>query len=262
MKSITFRKGRNGVPILSKQEIDRLAESILSDFKPELLTAPVATPIEEFIELYLNLSLDYAYLSRDKSILGLITFSNGSLKVYDDSLRPMSIAVREGTVLVDNSLLEVEQTGRCRFTLGHESGHWIFHKHRFQRDDDLPFACVSEAPASVSFRCQSKNMGRISQYNYFQTDEEWMEWQADSFSSAFLMPQSTFRQAADRLLMKLGISAEDMRYDEYGTENSKLGLIIEELAHIYDVSNQAAAVRLCKLGYLPQDQLTQLFSVI
>ena len=55
----------NGVPILSKAEIDAIGERFVQDFQPEVLTNPSPVDIEGFIEFYLGMTPDYQYLSHN-----------------------------------------------------------------------------------------------------------------------------------------------------------------------------------------------------
>ena len=49
----------NGVPILSKAQIDAIGEHFVQDFQPEVLTNPAPVDIEGFIEFYLGMTPDY-----------------------------------------------------------------------------------------------------------------------------------------------------------------------------------------------------------
>ena len=48
---------------MRNSEIDVHAEEFLLDYKPSLLKTPQPVDIEAFAEFYLDLALDYAYLS-------------------------------------------------------------------------------------------------------------------------------------------------------------------------------------------------------
>ena len=56
-----LRVKNNGVPILSKAEIDAIGERFVQDFQPEVLTNPSPVDIEGFIEFYLGMTPDYQY---------------------------------------------------------------------------------------------------------------------------------------------------------------------------------------------------------
>ena len=54
MYTPSLRVKNNGVPILSKAEIDAIGERFVQDFQPEVLTNPSPVDIEGFIEFYLG----------------------------------------------------------------------------------------------------------------------------------------------------------------------------------------------------------------
>lgn len=133
MVDCRYKKDRSNVPILSKWEIDTIAEKYVMDFMPEIIGHPQEFNVEGFIECYLNLNIDYQYLSNDGRYLGMTVFNDtDSVIVY----RPADncadyLHVDSGTIIIDNSLLNEKQEHRYRFTLGHESGHWIFHREYY-----------------------------------------------------------------------------------------------------------------------------------
>jgi Zn-dependent peptidase ImmA (M78 family) len=260
-----FRKKSNGVPILSKDDIDYYAEVILQDFKPELLRTPQPTPVEDFVELYLDLSVDYHNLSSDGSVLGMIAFNDGYVEVYDDDNNKQLLEVSEGTVFVDNTLLEDDQRGRCRFTFGHEPGHWIFHRHRYLVDKNqiTIFDLINEPQQqNVYVKCHKNNVGKISRKNGgFTDDDDWMEWQADYFSSAMLMPKKIFRLATEDVMARLGLKRDYFQRMQPSKSFMHARMLASDLAHTFDVSFQASAVRLYKLGYIEQNLLSLILTV-
>jgi hypothetical protein len=136
MYSPTFRTKPNGVPILSKSEIDIIAERCLMEFCPEVLKAPQPIDEDRFLTEYLGLTQDFQYLTHCGLYLGMIVFEDSNkIPVYDeDTNRAEYIRVKKGTVIIDSSLLEEGQEGRYRFTSMHEAGHWILHRRKFMRD--------------------------------------------------------------------------------------------------------------------------------
>lgn len=54
-----------GVPKLSQNQIDKIAEGFIEDFQPEILMNPAQVNIEEFVECYLGMIPDYQYLSHN-----------------------------------------------------------------------------------------------------------------------------------------------------------------------------------------------------
>jgi len=124
-----LRKQRNGIPILSNSEIDAHAEGYLRDYNPSLLKIPQPVDIEAFAEFYLDLALDYTYLSHCGLILGRMVFQEiERVPVYlPEEKRADYLYVKRGSMLIDNTVLDDKNEYRLRSTIGHECGHWVFH---------------------------------------------------------------------------------------------------------------------------------------
>ena len=74
------------------------------------------------------------------------------------------------------------------------------------------------------------------------TDEQRMEWQANSMAPRILMPIRTFRMKVDEL------------YKQYDYQNSPIKIavltcIADDLAKFYGVSRQSALIRMMETGY-------------
>lgn len=77
------------------------------------------------------------------------------------------IAVRAGTILIDERLCDPSKLGRLRFTCAHELAHWVLHKKLYSGTGD-----VAAYNGNVS---SDESHGII-------------ERQADTLASALLMP--------------------------------------------------------------------------
>ncbi len=250
-----FKEKSNGLPILSKKEIDAYAEALVSDFKPELLKQPSSIPIDEFIELYLNLSIDYKNLSTDGNTLGMIAFNDGYVEVYDDLNNKELIEVDAGTIFIDNSLISDEkQQGRCRFTFAHEPGHWIFHRHMYTiNKNQMSLFNMDHGAQKVCHKCLKKHVGNMGKIDYFLTDEDWQEWQADYFASAILMPKKTFHMAVENYMKKVHLKPKNLKEDALDNLYMPVRRLFGLVAQTFDVSRHAAAMRMYKLGYISYD---------
>lgn len=138
MYTPSLRVKNNGVPILSKAEIDAIGERFVQDFQPEVLTNLSPVDIEGFIEFYLGMTPDYQYLSHNGVYLGMTVFNDtNKVPVFDPATnRAEYISAKARTVIIDNRLLDESQRHRYRFTLGHEGGHDIFHSGYFSYNPD------------------------------------------------------------------------------------------------------------------------------
>lgn len=256
---IDIPRKENGLPLLCKSDIEQIAELYLEDFNSKILEEPMPTPIEQFLESYLHLELDYADITPDGSILGLTAFDNGFITVYDtENNRDKDIQVKRGTVIIDNSLSLDEREGRYRFTCGHEVGHWICHRDMFKSNENqyTIFDMINRKKAK-SIKCLTRNFENYSFKRAFKTDNDWMEWHANFMSSCLLMPKKTFKIAADNILKEAGIDddyiilGQDFETDELAYE------IPREISKVFNVSMQAASIRLKQLKII-REQTAQM----
>ena len=77
------------------------------------------------------------------------------------------------------------------------------------------------------------------------TDHDWMEWQANYFSSAILMPKCAVQLVANKyprnsLMENLVNRAR----------------LVSDVSNTFDVSTEAAVIRLKDMGYIPSDDQT------
>ena len=165
MYTPSLRVKNNGVPILSKAEIDAIGERFVQDFQPEVLTNPSPVDIEGFIEFYLGMTPDYQYLSHNGVYLGMTVFNDtNKVPVFDPATnRAEYISAKARTVIIDNRLLDESQRHRYRFTLGHEGGHDIFHSGYFSYNPDQVSIFDDELIAPM-IQCRVDNPRTFARY--------------------------------------------------------------------------------------------------
>lgn len=200
-----IRKQRNGIPILRNCEIDAHAEAFLRDYDATLLETPKPVDIESFAELYLDLSLDYVYLSHCGLILGRMVFQEVEpVPVYlpKDKCADYLYAKR-GTLLIDSTLLDDRKEYRLRSTIGHECGHWVFHsdyyngKHKRNLHKKIqPLELTGCKETDIEGDAGIASRRRLI------TDMDWLEHHAKYFSAAILMPKTPFLLAVSELTGK------------------------------------------------------------
>lgn len=236
MIPINIRRNSNGVPILKQTEIDLIAEALVYDFCPEVLSDPKPVDVDAFCESYMKLHLDYQYLSNNGVYLGMTVFDDtDKVVVYDPVLRRAEYtSVKAGTVIIDNTLLETNQEHRYRFTMGHEAaGHAVLHKPYFDQIKNR-----KEAPM---IQCRMDSNKKKDPRAY--TDIDWMEWQADKMSSSFLMPKTSVQKVAERI-------KEEMK-GNWGYYVSFC--LVQEVSKVFNVSQVAAILRLKTLELIPKE---------
>lgn len=232
-----LRKQRSGIPIMRNSEIDAHAEEFLRDYSPSLLKMPQPVDIEAFAEFYLDLVLDYAYLSHCGLILGRMVFQETErVPVYLPEEKCADyLYAKRGTLLIDNTLLEDRKEYRLRSTIGHECGHWIFHsdyytvmdKRKHYRNVRLPEIAGCK---KTDIEGGSDMVGRKK----LVIDADWLEHHAKYFSAAILMPKTPFTNAVSDLAGNGRESGVDLQ---------------EKLADIFQVSPASVKIRLSQLGF-------------
>jgi len=239
MSNLSFRTKTNGIPILSKKEINHIGFQVISDFDQTIAYRPGPLDIEKFLEFYLKMTADYQYLSHNGVYLGMTVFNDtDKIPVYDPCTgRAEYIHADANTVIIDTRLLEDQsQEHRLRFTQAHEAGHAILHRQCFSREtggEDIPMITCR-----VDFGMKRRNTVAPK----FWGDNEWMEWQADSMASALLMPAP----------------AVQYMIDHNRWTDSHCGLIIRtihDLIRVCNVSHEAALYRLRDLGFIRPEEV-------
>ena len=244
-----IRYTNRGIPVLSRKQIDAIAEEYLNDFRPDYLKDPQPVDVDKFAVEYLNYRQDIQYLSNSGIYLGMFVFSDTDLvEVYDSQKDEAKyVSEKADTIMIDRTLLERGQEGRYRFTMGHEIAHGLFHRPQtdpYQEYLKL-FHGSEDGSREMIFRCSMPQDRLESDPEMRWTDEQWKEWQADAFSSSLLMPK-----------MMVGQVAKEHNIDQksiYAREN-----LITDVARTFDVTPTAARVRLSTLGILmPLDKKSE-----
>lgn len=226
---------RNAIPILRREEIDFHAERFAEDYAPGILQTPQTFDIDGFVEQYLGLTLDYQYLSHNGICLGMTVFNDTSkVPVYNPE-RNMAeyLQADHGTVIIDSRLTVPEMKHRYRFTLGHECGHWVYHKAYYGYDPGQ--LCLFEMNEPF-VSCREVNSNDMYAHTHYWDDAQWMEWQADQFAAGILMPAASVHSL--------------FPHEMLGESQSDVDHAVRTVSDVYDVSMQAAYLRLYHLGII------------
>lgn len=233
-----LRMKKNGLPIMRNSEIDTHAEEFLKDYNPSVLLNPQPINMEEFAEFYLNLTLDFTYLSQCGFILGRMIFQEKErVPVYlpEEKCADYLYADR-GTLLIDNTLLDEWKEYRLRSTIGHECGHWLFHSDyytntrcKYHQEDKVESEITGCKKADIEVGTEMPEKKR------FVTDMDWLEHHAKYFSAAILMPKTPFMNVVSEL--------RENRF-----QNNTV--LAEVLSDIFQVSPWSANIRLVQLGLM------------
>lgn len=231
-----FWLDRYGVPILSKYQLDLIAEDFISDFYPEALKSPREIDVDSFAQNYLGLIQDYAYLSHNGVYLGMMVFNDtDGIIVYEPDTNGIKcISADARTMIIDNQLLEDRQECRYRFTVLHECGHDIFHRGYYSQVPNQLSLFNNYGQPTV--KCRSINIGGNKKATKEWTKDDTMEWQANYFAAALLLPRSMVIKA---------VQEEHERYKNLRNNFfNKDSVTINSIAKIFNASEEATRYRL------------------
>jgi hypothetical protein len=225
MRWVTDRTGRFPQrPHYEPKELDYECEQIVmgflkkkySEVKFPISTDDITILIEHdtsHLDLYADLS------SEGQDIEGVTDF-------FPDKKPAVRIA--------EDLSLQNWRENRLRTTLMHEYGHvklhaflWDFNRPRLFVDSEL-----AKGP-----RCRRETI-----LNASKTD--WMEWQAGYASGSLLMPITNLRDLVGAALREWGL------YNYVPADSGEAQELIKRTVEIFNVSSEAARVRLSQLGYL------------
>lgn len=262
MIQLDFRTKKNGVPILSKKDIEDMTEMIIQDYKPKILDEPCSLDIELFSESYTGLEMDYQDLTHNQSILGMMVFNDCHIPVYDaEKNKAKRIVVNEGTILIDNSLLEDDQIRRGRFTLSHEVSHWFLHRKIYRVDkNQISLFDIPQEEKQPFIKCRTIDI-ECNGRRELVTDDDWMEWQADHMASAILMPKKAFSDVAKKKFKSAGIKKGFYQMGTDFEQDLWAEVMTCELADLFDVSRAAAKIRLKNLGFIKGERESMQYSL-
>lgn len=245
---------KEGTPILSKQKIEELATEFLMGFDGSYLIKAKPLPIEEIIERHVGLDFDYKHIEKNESVLGLISFNDGYVPVYNpEKDNDEQIWVAKGTIIIDSRLAENSgHEGRYRFTCSHELAHWLLHRQLYEENEQQPRLFDVEDGEKQNIKCLNRYIERAFDYSRaeLKTKHDWLEWQADYMSSAILMPAYTLKKEFYSILKKLDIRDPYLYLDKQPCNISNFKTVVYELMEKFKVSKQAIEIRMRKLGLL------------
>jgi len=212
-------------PYYEQEELDVECERVIDAFLRELhgqVRFPIAT----------------------EDILKLIDRDSGDLDVYAD-LSSLGLEVEGVTefrpgakprVKISSRLSESQAlVNRYRTTLTHEYGHVHLHGHLYQMPRTAGLFDRPDEPDTMS--CHRDGILDAARV-------DWLEWQAGYACGALLMPIGHLRQVASGALSSLG------EQPPVHASSPAAAQLLRVVAGAFEVSIDAARVRLLKLGFL------------
>ncbi|MGM8363998.1 ImmA/IrrE family metallo-endopeptidase [Virgibacillus sp. W0181] len=220
------------VPIIKKEEFEKVAENFLKEYYPESLITP--TPIDPILlATKMNLKVFSRTITKDGSVFGQIYFKDTNTLFYDESTESyIQEYMESGSIVVDPNCYFLRNLGSYNNTIVHECVHWHLHKKAF-----ILKSLFDEEITKINCKVSGGVKGNEKDYI------DWMEWQANSLAPKILMPLNMFKQEAYLVIQDL------MKENK---TNDLLAIIeetIDKLAEFFGVSRLAAKIRMIDAGY-------------
>ncbi|MGS4677602.1 XRE family transcriptional regulator [Streptococcus agalactiae] len=236
-KSDQYKKSRNlklskdWVPYIRKKDFDAIAEKFLRKYYPQALTQPTPVPVETIVS-EMGLSIHQEKLTIDNSVFGKMVFKDTDVEVIEDE-QLVSEHFNKGSILVDKDVVFKRNVGSYNNTVIHECVHRELHKvfHEVKMVLDKDHSQVSS--------WTEENLADSSMW----TSLDWMEWQANGIAPRILMPKVQTRIKIRELFQTLTLVNPDISRSELVQE------VVDNLATFFEVSRQAAKIRMIDLGF-------------
>ncbi|HGA2243002.1 TPA: XRE family transcriptional regulator [Streptococcus agalactiae] len=236
-KSDQYKKSRNlklskdWVPYIRKKDFDAIAEKFLRKYYPQALTQPTPVPVETIVS-EMGLSIHQEKLTIDNSVFGKMVFKDTDVEVIEDE-QLVSEHFNKGSILVDKDVVFKRNVGSYNNTVIHECVHWELHKvfHEVKMVLDKDHSQVSS--------WTEENLADSSMW----TSLDWIEWQANGIAPRILMPKVQTRIKIRELFQTLTLVNPDISRSELVQE------VVDNLATFFEVSRQAAKIRMIDLGF-------------
>ena len=238
MKRCACRLDANGIPHLSKNQLETYGERVLRDFSPEVLLKPQPMDIDRLITHYMGFTLEYQYLSHNQVYLGITVFEDTeALPVYVPELdQAKFLSVKKNTIIIEGTLADNPSfIHRERFTEGHEASHGLIHPEYYQRKAQI--ASLHDYCGGIYSKPAFPDLSGVDTDGKRLKGEAWLEWQANYLASVLLMP----RPAVKRLRNLIEPKGSPFWHQE----------LIQTMVDVFNVSEEAARVRLISLHCLP-----------
>ena len=216
------------VPILSKAQLERIAERYHKEYNTALDLKDDRMDPRRFAEEYLQLTLDYQWLSNNGCYLGMAIFRDATrIPVYFPEINAAKwISASKDTILIDRSLQQEYMRNGEKFTIVHECSHQILHWGYYRKQESVPCRKESVQPSFAPTQW---------------TDVDRMEWQANHLASALLIPLSALNKMIEERHMADYYQHRRMRGV---SEKSALTQAAMDVAARFGVSTLMAKIRL------------------
>ncbi len=212
----------NNLKKLNREQIENKSKDLLLYFDIDYFSKYVATPLIPITEF---LNAKHEIIFKFDTTLGFNNFNYRVLGAFNPKKR---------IIIIDQFLKTDIQ--KFNFTLAHELGHLALHRNVIVKYDTNEEVTITET-------IQESNNSKGE-----KSDAEWMEWQANTYAAALLMPLQILQIWLIKVQSSMGISMPEKIYvDNQPSNINKYLTVINKLSQIFNVSRTAVEYRLLKL---------------
>lgn len=233
----------SSIPALCKPELEYLAEEQMKAFARFEGKDDPDFKVWKFAAFFLGKKVGFEWLSNTGAILGLSSFLDGtSVPVFDPDGNTVVYRELEGDTILLSKELEhpFVSLGKPRFTLMHECAHHLLHAGYYKR------LAATGGGKQVACSIQRDSDMTLVTPKAQWTDDERMEWQANYFASALLMPESR----VERIMKDTGWQDDYFqRVVTRCSERSAYHDLVFRLASAFRVTQRMAEIRLDALKF-------------
>lgn len=240
---LNYNQGSDGMYILTRADMEKIANDLLKEFAPQNLKTPKSFDVDSFLSDFLGLFVKERYIGViGYEALGLTVMSDVvEIPSMDERFRPTIITETYGNVLISPSLHGMKNLGRKRYTKAHEGAHWILHRPYFEKKEKSNGTGICQGFVA----CRS-----IERYTpQKKKNKDWLEWQADSLAAALLMPSEIFFEYARNLMRRAGAFQGHLEGDNL-RDKRIFYEVAPYLCQHFSVSMRAAQIRMIHLGLI------------
>lgn len=201
---------------LSKIDIIAKAEQELKRFDPEIFNVGRAIDIDRLKEYLKNTyDVEIKQFSTPADLLGNCDFSTN-------------------TISLNSSIVN---TKRELFVLGHEIGHYLLH-HSLR----IGQATYESFEDSIeNFRTRRRDL---------KNPKNWIEWQANQFSSSFIMPRANFLARLWYWQNEIGMKNGPIYLDDQRVNQKNFYKIVDRMSYFFNVTKTSIIYKLKEMDLI------------
>jgi Zn-dependent peptidase ImmA (M78 family) len=215
----------DGHPVLSRAQIDDYAEALLSAHFPDQLCKPSPINPAELITL-----------AHDSDGVTTIPQDLG----HDGGRKRLGRTYLKRKVIALDLVLFQERQVSLPFVMAHELGHWLLHR-------DCP---VNSIKQQEQLPDDNEDIETFEEPDLIWTPLRWLEWQANTFAAALLVPRKAAIRAIWSVQSDLGIATQKGIVYENATPMGQCETEdqLDRIAKLFNISKTLTRIRLRKLN--------------